>query len=322
VYGGVLLAPWFDRDLSLAGRAHCLMGNQQVKPLLVNVNRPIGVIPSLAIHLNPGVNQNHKINPQTELVPIVGQLKDGNKSPVLKEMVKQHLLDQGHQVQQVLAYELSLYDNQPPAIVGLQDEFIASARLDNLLSCFVALQSLLNTRSQRPCMLVCNDHEEVGSRSASGASGPFLTSVLKRLWGDQYQEQSYQRMLQHSWLISMDNAHGIHPNYPGKHDGNHSPVLNQGPVIKINANQSYASNSGGCAKLVQLAEQQGIPLQYFVSRADMACGSTIGPLTASNSGIETLDVGVATFAMHSIRELAGSADPYYLYQLARAFYDQ
>ncbi len=212
---------------------------------------------------------------------------------------------------------MSLYDTQPPALVGLQEQFIASARLDNLLSCFSGLHALLNADNQKACVLVCTDHEEVGSTSCCGAQGPFLRAVLERWVGT---GENYERTIARSMMISADNAHGVHPNYSDKHDEKHSPLLNRGPAVKVNANQRYASNSATQAMLRDIAQRHAIPLQYFVARNDMGCGSTIGPLTAAEVGVKTVDIGVATFAMHSIRELAGVKDVQTLTQLLLAFY--
>jgi aspartyl aminopeptidase len=217
----------------------------------------------------------------------------------------------------VLDYELAFYDVQPPAVIGLHQDFIASARLDNLLSCYTGLMGLLDAGDTTNCMLVCNDHEEVGSVSTSGATGPFLKSILHRLCAT---PEELARTIDRSMLISADNAHGIHPNYSDRHDDNHGPVLNQGPVIKINANQRYASNSETCARFRHICERADVPVQSFVVRSDMACGSTIGPLTAAGTGVRTIDVGVPTFAMHSIRELAGRWDGYYLYRALREYF--
>ena len=207
---------------------------------------------------------------------------------------------------------------QPPAVIGLHDDFIASARLDNLLSCYTGLMALVNDDCRQNCLLVCNDHEEVGSMSAAGAQGSFLKSVLQRLSGS---DESFARLIANSTMISADNAHGIHPNYADKHDANHGPIMNDGPVIKINVNQRYASNSETSALFKRLCEFADVPVQSFVVRSDMACGSTIGPITASKLGVKTVDVGEPTFAMHSIRELAGRWDAFYLYRALKQFFN-
>src|SRR5690606_4131800 len=225
----------------------------------------------------------------------------------------------------VLSHELSFYDTQPPAMVGMHNEFIASARLDNLLSCYVSLQALLEGNSRSNNMIICSDHEEVGSASACGAQGPCLRSVLERIIISrsnlvERRAEEFERLIRHSLLLSLDNAHGIHPNYADRHDSNHGPILNQGPVVKINANQRYASNSHSVAQFKSLCVNAGVPVQSFVVRSDMGCGSTIGPITATGIGVETVDVGVPTFAMHSIRELGGSDDAHNLYRVTRLFF--
>jgi aspartyl aminopeptidase len=307
VYGGVLLAPWFDRDLSLAGRVSFLNDSGAVSSHLIDLEKAIAIVPNLAIHLNREANTGQNINAQTMMAPILGQATiAGEKSDFnLKDFLKEHLLEQGVNVEKVLDFDLSFYDVQAPATVGLKDEFFASARLDNLLSCFMGLQALLETDSEEGLLLVCNDHEEVGSMSAAGAQGPMLEQVLARVTESNEQNT---RMIANSMMISADNAHGIHPNFAAKHDSNHGPILNAGPVIKINANQRYATNDVTSARFRHYAERVGAQVQVFVIRADMGCGSTIGPITASELGVKTLDVGVPQFAMHSIRELSGTQD--------------
>ncbi|MEM5530623.1 M18 family aminopeptidase [Gammaproteobacteria bacterium AS21] len=309
VYGGVLLAPWFDRDLSLAGRVSFLDDDDKVVSRLVNFDKAIAIIPSLAIHLNREANSGMDINAQTMVTPIIGQLKNwqtDNKEPILlKDILKDKLLSDDVAVKQVLDFDLSFYDVQAPASIGFHDELFASARLDNLLSCFMGLQALLNSDSQHGVLFVSNDHEEVGSASAAGAQGPMLEQVLKRLTST---NEQFDIMIANSMMISADNAHGVHPNFVDKHDANHGPILNAGPVIKVNANQRYASNDITSAMFKQFAAKVNVPVQSFVVRADMACGSTIGPITATELGVKTLDIGVPQFAMHSIREQAGCSD--------------
>lgn len=306
VYGGALLNPWFDRDLSLAGRVSFQCDGGRLRKALVDFRDPIAVIPSLAIHLDREANNSRAINPQKDILPILCQLGDG-ESGDLRELLRRRLLEEHPDcgVEKVLDFELCFYDTQPPAVIGLKGDFIASARLDNLLSCYVGLQALLQWDGKQSALLVCNDHEEVGSLSAAGAQGPMLSGVLKRLAVDR---DSYAALTERSMMISADNAHGIHPNYADRHDENHGPILNRGPVIKINSNQRYASNSETTGLYRMLAGEEGVPVQSFVVRTDMACGSTIGPITAGETGVRTLDIGVPTFAMHSVRELAGSRD--------------
>ncbi len=317
VYGGVLLAPWFDRDLSLAGRVTYIAQDGALASALIDFKTPIAIIPSLAIHLDRDVNSNRSINAQTQLPPVL-MLADKNHAQDFRALLKQQLHTQhGIDACEVLDYEIACYDTQPPALVGVAEEFIASARIDNLLSCFVGISALLSADGRRTAMMMCSDHEEVGSASVAGAQGTLLQSVLRRMAGT---EERYARTIHHSLLISCDNAHGIHPNFADKHDANHGPLLNQGPVIKINANQRYATNSETAAYFRSLCAQVGVPVQSFVVRSDMACGSTIGPIVATETGINTVDVGVPQWAMHSIRETAGSRDCEYLYGVLRQFF--
>lgn len=324
VYGGALYAPWFDRDLSLAGRVNFETRSGAIKSTLINVEEPIATIPSLAIHLHRGVHENRTLNPQKELSPIV-QLAQSRKKFRFDDYLLALVRKQsgGRAAKKILAHEMYFYDTQEPSLVGINKEFIASARLDNLLSCFVACKSLIRSKGAGASLLVCNDHEEVGSASTSGAQGPFLKSVLQRIVASESTDaDALQRLSSNSTFLSIDNAHGVHPNYVDKHDDKHRPLLNAGPVIKLNANQRYASNSESVALFKSICSKVRVPFQSFAMRNDMGCGSTIGPITATETGINTVDVGVATFAMHSIRELAGSKDPFALLKVVAAFYDR
>ena len=276
---------------------------------LVNLREPIAVIPSLAIHLDREANNARKVNPETDIPPVLLQEDESFR---LASLIAEQIQDR-----EILATELSFYDTNPARIIGLHREFLASARLDNLLSCYTGMQALLNADPEVTSLLVCNDHEEVGSASAAGAEGTFLKDVLERIT-----EAGEARLctFARSLLVSTDNAHGIHPNYPDRHESNHGPLLNRGPAIKHNANQRYATNSETAGYFKSLCKRAGVPYQEFVNRADMACGSTIGPITAKEIGVRTLDVGVPTFAMHSIRELAGTADAFSLMTVLTAFY--
>jgi aspartyl aminopeptidase len=302
VYGGALLGPWFDRDLSIAGRVSFVNDQGSLANALINFTRPVAIIPSLAIHLDREANSGRTINAQTFLPPLLGQAET---KPDFRALLKEQLENADEKVSSVLDYELSLYDTQSAALIGLQQEFLASARLDNLLSCFMGLEALLQCDSDEGVLLVCTDHEEVGSMSAAGAQGPMLEHLFERIQAD---SESRNRMLARSMMISADNAHGIHPNFSDKHDANHGPVLNKGPVIKLNANQRYATTDITSSLFRMLAALDNVPVQEFVVRSDMACGSTIGPITSAEIGVRTIDIGVPQLAMHSIRELAGTDD--------------
>ncbi len=316
VYGGALLNPWFDRDLSLAGKVCYLDNSGALQSALVNFEAPIAVIPNLAIHMDRTANENRTVNPQKDMSPILFQ---GEGEFNFRELLREQLAKEGvSDVSEVLDFDMSFYDVQTPALVGLKQDFLVGARLDNLLSSFIGTEALANAGNEFTSIMICNDHEEVGSQSDIGAGGTALTDLLTRLWDN---DEARQMALRASLMLSVDNAHGVHPNYLSFHDDNHGPILNKGPVIKFDAKQSYATSSHSAAFLRQLARQGDVlPLQSYVTRADMRCGSTIGPITASNTGVKALDIGVPTFAMHSTRELAGTADVQTLYQLIERFY--
>ena len=318
VYGGALLNPWFDRDLSIAGRvSYATAGG--VAHALIDFREPVAVIPSLAIHLDREANSGRAVNAQNHL-PALLALADSEPRDFAAIVLGRLREEHPHcGALRVLDCELSLYDTQPPRLVGLHREFIAGARLDNLLSCFAGVHALMESDGEFDAIMVCNDHEEVGSVSAAGAQGPMLNSLLARLLPER---ERRERALASSLMISADNAHGVHPNFADKHDGNHGPALNAGPVIKVNASQRYATNSETAALFRWLCEAEGVPVQSFAVRSDMACGSTIGPLTAANVGVRTLDVGVPTFAMHSPRELAGTSDLHALARVLSRFFRQ
>jgi len=317
VYGGALLAPWFDRDLSIAGRLTVTDESGQLVSRNIDFKRAVATIPSLAIHLNRDVNDKLEINRQTHLPPVMALIDED--VDLHKILLKQlHLEYPDQQFETVLAHELSLYDTQAPAIIGLQRQLLASARLDNLLSSYIALRSLSKQQGKHNSIVVLTDHEEVGSATASGAAGPFLESVIRQICGD---ESTYRKAIERSLLISADNAHAVHPNYADRHEPRHQPGMNKGLVIKINHNQRYASNSETQGLFMQLCQQVAVPCQQFVVRSDMGCGSTIGPITATELGIRTIDIGVPQLGMHSIRELAGVEDCAHLLTALTAFFN-
>ncbi|KPQ24160.1 MAG: aspartyl aminopeptidase [Halomonas sp. HL-48] len=307
VYGGALLAPWFDRDLGLAGRVHIRHADGQLESVLLNVDHPVAMIPSLAIHLDRDVNAGRSINPQTQMAPVLLQSSTDKLQDLLARWLE---AEHGLRAVDIVDFELGFYDVQPPSLVGVNQELVASARLDNLLSCFVGLEALLESDAQQGALLVANDHEEVGSASACGAQGPFLGDVLKRVNAQVggASEESLIQLIQSSLMISCDNAHGLHPNFRDKHDDQHGPALNGGPVVKINASQRYATNSVTGALFRDICRAADVPVQSFVTRSDMGCGSTIGPITATEVGVPTIDVGLPQWAMHSVRETAGTHD--------------
>jgi aspartyl aminopeptidase len=317
VYGSALTATWFDRDLSLAGRVCWYDDDDKLQSALVNFKRPIGIIPSLAIHLNREADKKLEINKQNDLVPVIGLTDDlqDDFQKMLQEQVRSEHSPAADP--DITDHELFFYDVNPPILTGLGKEFITGARLDNLLSCFAALLALSDADSDNNSMIILNDHEEVGSISAAGARGSFLANILERLLPEPDIRQS---SLRNSLLISADNAHAVHPNFAGKHDPDHLPLMGHGPVIKLNANQRYATNAKTAGRFRMLCRRADVPVQEFVMRNDMACGSTIGPLAAAQIGVETVDVGIPSLAMHSIREMAAAKDCWYLYRVLQTFF--
>ncbi len=312
IYGGGLLGTWFDRDLSLAGRVVCEMNNGNLAVLLVDFDRALLTIPSLAIHFNREANTSNSIDRQKHLPPIIAQ-SVAKDLPELRSL----LLDQLRQehpksaIQEILAFDLFCYDFQGPSYIGSNNEFISSARLDNLLSCHAGITALAQADRKKNSFLFCSNHEENGSTSATGANGSFINSVFERILPS---PESRAISLSNSFLISMDNAHAAHPNFMDKMDSAHEIHLNMGPVIKLNTNQRYATSSLSAATYKHICKAADITPQEFVMRSDMPCGSTIGPITAARLGLKTIDVGAPTLAMHSIRELTGSSDPFLLYR--------
>jgi aspartyl aminopeptidase len=312
-YGGVLLHTWLDRDLSLAGRV-ALRGDAAPHTRLVDFARPLLRVPSLAIHLNREIHQEGlKLNAQTQLVP-VGGLEQG---PPLAELLASELRAQGDagvRAEDVVGFDLALYDVQRAAVAGLRGEFLHSARLDNLASCHASLCALIAACDAPPPeftrLVVLYDHEEVGSRSAQGAGGTLLADTLERAVSGFKggAPQGLPRAVARSSMISVDMAHAVHPNYADRHEPGHRPVIGRGPVLKTNASQSYASDARSAGLFRQLCAEAGIEPQHFVARSDMGCGSTIGPISAARVGISTVDVGNPMLSMHSCREMAGTAD--------------
>ena len=321
VYGSALVRTWFDRELSVAGRVYYLDRDSKPKSCFIDLKEPIAIIPSIAIHLEREANVKQAIDTQIHLNPLCS-LEINTKAKeesVLYQKLLQILedADTSLRTEAILGFDLSLYDVNPPQRFGRShDELIASARIDNLLSCFAAAHSMLHSNDDRFCGLICSDHEEVGSVSDTGAQGSFLEAVLTRAI-----PQYDSRVIRRSMLISADGAHGIHPNYPNKHDHEHAPRINRGPVIKVNSNQRYATTGESISFIKYLCRKNEIPYQVFVSRNNIPCGTTIGPIVASEIGIKTVDIGVAQFAMHSIRETTGANDAYDFMKLLTAFYE-
>jgi aspartyl aminopeptidase len=306
VYGGVIYATWLDRDLSIAGRVLLDRGDGTVEARLVDLERPVARVPNLAIHLNRSVNTDGlQINAQKHLSPVIGL----GKEPALRRALARALdVAEGT----ILSYDLSLYDVTRAAIAGLNQEFVLSSRLDNLGSCHAAIRALAaaSAPSATTRLIALYDHEECGSKTAAGAAGSVLRDTIGRILEahPDKQPQALGRAMSRSLLVSADMAHAIHPNYPDQHEPQHTPQLNRGLVIKSNSNQSYATDGASAAAFELACGAAGFSPQRFVVRSDLPCGSTIGPITAAELGVATVDVGAPMLSMHSCREMAGTLD--------------
>lgn len=319
VYGGVLLTTWLDRDLGLAGRVALAGGRHE----LVRLEGAPFRIPNLAIHLNRDVNKEGLVvNPQHHLTPVWGL--ESSESRTLLDLVVAALgstASAGASAADIVGFDLCFFDGQGASVGGAAGELISSARLDNLGSCHPIVCALLDARTPGAAtrVVALHDHEEVGSQSAAGARSPLLESVLDRLaFGYEGAEpDALHRAVARSLFVSADMAHAVHPNYADKHDKLHRPLLGGGPVVKVNANQSYATDAVAQGAFVEACRAEGVSPQMFVSRNDQPCGSTIGPITAARLGMRALDVGNPMLAMHSCRETSGSADGAVMHKVLR-----
>ncbi len=317
-YGGVLWNSWLDRDLGVAGRLFVRAEAGQSTPVLVNVNEPWLRIPQLAIHLDRNVNTDGvRLDPSRHLDPVWGLREQGTTDGIIAA-VANHV---GIDPLEIVGAELMCHDVNAPAITGARGEFISSARIDNQLSCWAAVQALVEAPvPEGGIVMICLfDHEEVGSQSATGADSRFAADVIARIAASADLDiEDEARLRANSWAISADGAHATHPTRPEAHDARHLIDLDGGPVVKFNANQRYATTAEGVAWVTSLADSLRIPLQHFSMRNDLPCGSTIGPLSAAALGIPTVDLGVAQLAMHSAREMCGTLDAGRFVDLLRA----
>jgi aspartyl aminopeptidase len=321
VYGSPLWNSWLDRDLGVAGRLVMFDGST----VNVNVARPLLRVPQLAPHLDRGVNDRGlTLDPQRHLTPVwgTGAVRDG-------EFIEYLAAEAGVDPAEVAAHDLVLHDVAPPVLTGRNRELLAAPRLDNLSSTSCGLTGFLAATEPGPAadstgdaimVFAAFDHEEVGSESATGAAGPLLEAVLRRVWPTaRLGLFPDSPAVTGSVCLSADAANAVHPNYLEYHDPDHRAVPGAGPVLKFNANQRYGTDAPGAAAWARACRQAGVPSQVFVSRNNVACGSTIGPHLAARTGIRTVDVGMPVLAMHSARELCGTADAGYLTAACAAF---
>jgi aspartyl aminopeptidase len=328
VYGGPLLNSWLDRELQLAGRLVMLDGTQHL-----TASGPLLRFPQLAIHLDRAVNEGLTLDKQQHMNPVFGLGDPGGED--LLAVLAERVPGKGTPVDpaQIGGYDVVIADTQPPAVFGLRSEFFASGRLDNLSATHAGITALIahadasddgleaSVETAPIAVLAAFDHEEIGSASRSGASGPVLEDILVRISDGLGASASQRRQaFAASLCVSADAGHAVHPNYAERHDPVNRPVLNGGPLLKINANQRYATDAAGAALWARLCGEAGVPFQEFVSNNTMPCGSTIGPLTATRLGIRTVDVGVPLLSMHSARELCGVEDPHRLARVTELFF--
>lgn len=323
VYGGPILSTWFDRPLCAAGRIYS-RGDDPFKPLckLVNINKPIAVIPNLAIHMNRETNINASINNQKHLLPILKTVFDKrfSKHGVLLERISK---ESGVDVKDILDFELNLYDFNKGSVFGLDNEFISSSRIDDQQSAYAGINALTNNKSSNTInLLACFDNEEVGSATKQGADSQVLSSLMERIiLALKGNREDFLVSIARSFFISSDGAHSVHPNYSEKSDITNRPVINKGPVVKMSANQKYTSDVETSSIIKTIADQAGIPLQQFVNHSNEKGGSTIGPLSSTHLDIKAVDIGVSMLGMHSIRETIGIKDHVYLMALLTAFFE-
>ncbi len=321
VYGGAILSSWFDRPLSLAGRVS-LKSDNPLKPIskFLYVKKPIAIIPSLAIHLNREVNNGLKIENQKMMLPVLSLLKEKlEKNNLLSELIASEL---NVSEDDILDFDLNFTNYGKGMLIGLNNEFITSGQLDDLAMVHAGIQAMLDSQpTEATQVVVCFDNEEVGSLSKQGAGSPFLRSVLQRIvFQFKNDIESFYRAVANSFLISADMAHALHPNYQEKHDPVNQPVINGGPVIKINANQKYTTDSDSSAVYEMICRNANIPVQKYVNHSDVKGGSTLGSVSSGQLDFRSVDIGNPMLAMHAIRELAGVDDHYWVMKSFREFY--
>lgn len=321
VYGGPILNTWMDRPLGVAGRVTLRSENiLYPETRLVNINKPIMIIPNVAIHMNRDVNTGIELNKQKDTLPLLSMVNEElEKNNYLMSAVAKEL---SVELSQIIDFDLFLYEYEKGSIIGLNNEFISSSRLDDLAMVHAGIRALTRVEAvEATNVMVCFDNEEVGSSTKQGADSNMLIDILERIsLSLGKNREDFLRAISKSFIISADNAHAVHPNSTEKHDPTNKPYMNKGPVIKINANQSYTTDSNSDAVYELVCEKAGVPLQKFVNRSDVRGGSTIGPISSTHLNIRSVDMGSPTLAMHSIRELGGVLDHTYVTKSFVEFY--
>lgn len=321
VYGGPILNTWLDRPLSIAGRVSLKSDNPLYpETRLINIDKPITIIPNLAIHMNRNINEGVKLSKQKDMLPLLSMIdKEFEKDNYLLKLLAEKLQVD---INDIIDFDLFLYEFEKGSIIGLNEEFISCGKLDNLAMVHASIEALISSDISRATnVAVCFDNEEIGSTTKQGADSPMLRSILERIvYGLGRDKEDFYRALYSSFMISSDMAHAVHPNVAQKHDPTNRPMLNKGPVIKINANQSYTTDSDSDTVYELICRRAEVPVQKFVNHSDERGGSTIGPISSSHLDIRSVDIGSPMLAMHSIRELGGVLDHYYITKSFEEFY--
>ncbi|HBM17217.1 MAG TPA: M18 family aminopeptidase [Lentisphaeria bacterium] len=323
IYGGPILSTWFDRPLSLAGRVF-IKGKDAFTPQqkLVNFDKPVAVIPNLAIHMNREINNGYAINNQKDMIPVLISGVD-EKIPV-KELLE-NMISEAIKIpkKDILDFELFLYESDGARLAGINDDFVSSSRIDNLEAVSAGLEVLKTAEASADCLkvLAYYDNEEVGSSTKQGADSTLLSSIVERIMESNgvYSPSAVSKAIANSFMISVDGAHSIHPNKTEKYDPINKAQINKGPVLKISANQRYSTDSQSASVLKVLANKAKVPLQIFVNNSNEKGGSTIGPIAGKYLQMPSADLGIPMLAMHSIRELAGTKDHIWMVKLLSAF---
>jgi len=326
MYGGPIVNTWLDRELSIAGRIMVKFSGTKKNAAstwqskLINITNPMAIIPNAAIHLNRDVNKGFEYNAQNHLPAIIQAFYKQNKAKTLKEIISQHTKIDAKNIGE---FDLFLYDPSPAVRIGADQELLVSGRLDNLATTHAILSSITEVKSNDCTQIAAfYDHEEIGSTTPQGAHSSFTNDILQRIClAEKMNQEQAMIAYRKSFLISADMAHAVHPNFAEKHDPAYMPLMNHGPVIKINSSQRYTTSSESCSIFESICKNAGVPVQKIINRSDMGSGSTIGPITSAMLSIPAVDIGNPMWAMHSIRETMGVQDHEYLITALSRFYE-
>lgn len=316
-YGGLILSSWLDKPLSIAGRIMVKNDSGEIESRLIDINKDLMIIPNTCIHFNRSINDGYKYNPNVDMFPIISLSEEKNS---IKLVVSKEL---GINEAQIYSYDLYLYNRTKPTIGGLNNEFLMSSKIDNLESSYLCIKGLIDSEENNVINLACVfNNEEVGSRTINGADSTFLSDVLNRIAMKFNKLDNQYEALNKSFILSVDNAHAIHPNHPELSDNNSPVYLNKGVVIKQNSNQSYTTDALSLSVVKLLCEQNDIPYQLFYNRSDIRGGGTLGAISLSHVSIHSCDIGLSQLAMHSSYEVGGTVDILYMYNLMKNYYSK